>query len=1060
MSKYYLNKDGSFIIEGYSKAYPFFNFLPAVAGIWGIPLWAFYTNRAQCITSFGVHDKNHSILEFYPADRALRTVSDTGFRTFMKIDKRKYYEPFSGKVKNVKEIMRIESGSLHIEEFNYDLKLNSSVDYFTLPGCSFASLVRVLKIRNLSSKKINLEVADGLARVIPFGARDLFLKNLSRTLEAWMHSSIQDNIATFRLLVDPKDAAQTKLIVGANFNYGLFDDKRMGHPRYIVDPYALFGMDTSFTLPERFLDKKFSYPKNQVFCGRTPCSFSVFDWKLLPGAERTFYSLWGGVFDKNTLGELRKVDSDFIKRKKKENKNIINTIKNKAVCISSSNTFNQYIKSTYLDNVLRGGYPYSHRKNKIYYVFSRKHGDLERDYNKFKIFASYFSEGEANYRDVNQNRRVDIFFNPFIEKSNVVYFLNLIKMDGYNPLVVKGQKLYIDDVKVIKKMLSDFGINNHPGLIELIKKGFYLGEIFIFMHDAGIKVKNRNAFADFLLAHADREPQASFGEGYWIDHWHYNLDLIENFLYFYPDKLKELFLDTEFMFWDDEYKVKDRALRYFIKDNKVRQGSSLKEVYAKKELIEKRTRFKNFLRKGPKDKDIYKTNLFVKMISLILNKAATLDPYGIGVEMEADKPGWCDSLNGLPSLFGSSLCETIELKRACSIVSSAVASLGGGHKIKLPIQLYKFLESMNGILREYFSNNTKKRDYVWWDKSNTAKERFRDSVFLCIGDKNKNISLAELKDFVDLLSRRLNISINKAKDKKNKLYYSYFIYEVVKYRKDEKGHIIPFVFKKRNLPLFLEAPVHIMRTRKLPNFAGYMRKSPLYDKKLKMYRLNASLKDVPLEVGRSRVFPRGWLENESVWLHMEYKYLLELLKRGLYNDFYKDFLNCAVCFLDPARYGRSTLENSSFIVSSVYPDKSLSSRGFVARLSGATVELLNIWIVMCLGERPFFTDKEGNLCIKFSPVIKKSLFTTQPVSFELAGRDINLPPNTFSFKLFSSVLVVYHNPKRRDSFKAKVKKIEINTGGRKVTLYSNVIRAPFSYDVREKKVERIDVYLQ
>ena len=35
--------------------------------------------------------------------------------------------------------------------------------------------------------------------------------------------------------------------------------------------------------------------------------------------------------------------------------------------------------------------------------------------------------------------------------------------------------------------------------------------------------------------------------------------------------------------------------------------------------------------------------------------------------------------------------------------------------------------------------------------------------------------------------------------------------------------------------------------------------------------------------GGPEPFPR--LKNESIWLHMEYKYLLELLKNGLYAEF-------------------------------------------------------------------------------------------------------------------------------------------------------------------------------
>jgi hypothetical protein len=30
----------------------------------------------------------------------------------------------------------------------------------------------------------------------------------------------------------------------------------------------------------------------------------------------------------------------------------------------------------------------------------------------------------------------------------------------------------------------------------------------------------------------------------------------------------------------------------------------------------------------------------------------------------------------------------------------------------------------------------------------------------------------------------------------------------------------------------------------------------------------------------SQCFHRGWLENQSVWLHMSYKYYLEILRKG------------------------------------------------------------------------------------------------------------------------------------------------------------------------------------
>ena len=157
------------------------------------------------------------------------------------------------------------------------------------------------------------------------------------------------------------------------------------------------------------------------------------------------------------------------------------------------------------------------------------------------------------------------------------------------------------------------------------------------------------------------------------------------------------------------------------------------------------------------------------------------------------------------------------------------------------------------------------------------------------------------------------------------------------------------------LPLFLEGPVHALKVQ--PDVASArdlyakIKTSDLYDRKLGMYKVNASLEDQSHEIGRARAFTPGWLENESIWLHMEYKYLLEVLRAGLYEEFYEDFKRALICFQDPEVYGRSPLENSSFLVSSAHPDESLHGAGFVARLSGATAEFLSIWTTMMAGRQ-------------------------------------------------------------------------------------------------------------
>lgn len=1074
MDSSYLFKNGSFVIKNYNNTHPFSNFLPGIAGVWGVPIWVFYVNRAQSIAGFGISDKDHSIGEFFPANKAYSFVSYLGFRTFLKIDKKVQYEPFSVLLQpdsKCEHLMEIKSASLEIKEINQELGLIFSVKYFTLPNTAVGGLVRELSIKNISKKEVNLELLDGLNRLIPFGSSDLFLKYLARTLEAWMHSYKSNNFAIFRLIVSPQDVSQTRYIEGANFNYAFYEDRgRPVYPYIIVDPQTVFAHNTSYSYPCGFYKDNFKVPLNQIDCGKTPCSFSHFNWCLSPDEEKSFYSIFGASFKEELIKNfVTTVDVSFLKCKEKENEEIVEEIKNNAMCVSASKEFDQYVKFSYLDNVLRGGYPYNFdgkgiytvgdkKLYKGYYIYSRKHGDLERDYNKFKLLPSYFSEGESNYRDINQNRRMDLFFNPFIGAKNISYFMNFIKIDGYNPLVVKGEKLFFHE-KDAQSILKEFEIKDDK-LFSLMVKGCYLGEFFKLVEEEGVVLKDKAGLSKKLAEIAVREAAADFGEGYWIDHWRYNLDLLENYLYFYPDKLKELFLYKDYMFWDDEYKVKDRRLRYCLQGGKVYQWNSVGVDEKKKTIVDKRRSHKNFLR--TKNGRIYKTNLAVKLLSFILNKAATMDPHGIGIEMEADKPGWCDSLNGLPALFGSSLCETLELKRACLFFQDSIKQLNkdGLDSVIAAVEIITFLNRLDRLLSKYFILPLDKRDYMWWQKANAVKEEFKKQTFFEIKGVEQRLGVEKLEKFLTKLIKKLDIAIGKAKDSKSRVHFTYFIYEVNKY--SFKKSVVPLEFVRKPVSLFLEGPVHVLRVDKDKQEYYSLKESCLFDRELGMYRLNASLKDQPLEIGRSRIFVPGWLENESVWLHMEYKYLLEVLKNGLYEEFFEDFKNCCVCFFDAQRYGRSILENSSFIVSSAYPDKDLWGKGFVARLSGTTVELLNMWIYLCLGHSPFIVDRENNLSIKFSPILKGDMFTSQNQTIKFKGNDITVEKDCFVFKLFSSILVVYHNPQRKDTFKdnCHVKEITVSIHGRKHTFDSDTIPPPLSYEVRQAQVDRIDVYLE
>ena len=172
-----------FLIENYGKKSTFASFLPGISGEKGIPIWCYYVNRGQCVVSFGVDNKDHSIMEFYPAHQAYQNVKTTGFRTFVKKDG-KVTELFADE--NQTHRMEIAMNGLKIEEENDVLGVNAKVTYFTLPGEKIGALVRKVELTNTTGEHAKIEVLDGMPALIPYGVGIDSMKNMCQTSKAWM----------------------------------------------------------------------------------------------------------------------------------------------------------------------------------------------------------------------------------------------------------------------------------------------------------------------------------------------------------------------------------------------------------------------------------------------------------------------------------------------------------------------------------------------------------------------------------------------------------------------------------------------------------------------------------------------------------------------------------------------------------------------------------------------------------------------------------------------------------------------------------------------------------
>jgi len=1058
-----INEAGQFIIENYQNKPSFASFLPGIAGKLGIPMWAFYVNRGQGIASFGVESKDNSIMEFYPANKSYANVSTKGFRSFIKIDG-EFYEPFKELNNHITTQMIIEPDHLTIVEENNDLNIRTKIMFYVLPKENFAGLVRKVEIINLSDTKRSIEVLDGLPVLIPYGIDHETLKNGSQTITAWAKVyNLENSIPFYRLSATANDEAQVDEITAGNF-YIAKSNITKGLIQPIVDPQIIFDYDESLSTPHGFING-IRENQNQITENQFPCGMSRVENTVDSNESIVIESIIGNVASEEILESIGKkvLEKGFFDKKYTEMVEVHQLYSDLSFTHSGDERFNGYVKQNFLDNILRGGIPIEvgEENKKIYHIFSRKHGDLERDYNAFSLEPRYFSQGNGNYRDVNQNRRSDLFFNSKVKSHNVKTFFNLITLEGFNPLVINGQKFKVEDLEALKKIEDE-------SLVALVTKPYSLGELYEHLEKCDYNQLEMNVLANKIIDQSESILVSSFDEGYWVDHWTYNLDLIENFLRVYPDKLTELFLKEDYKYYDSFVRILPRNEKYQLTVRGPRQYDALVEDEEKKRKNEERKKDKNFLRVNGK---VYKSNLVEKIFVLLLNKIASLDPYGLGIEMEANKPGWYDALNGLPGLFGSSFGETAEVYKWTQFILETLKELDF-ESIEVLEEVSEFYNAINDLLIKWQADQD---HFSYWDQSTSVKENYREKIFYENSGVFSKIAKASLIEFFENIQEKLLYSIQESKQDTG-LYTMFYSYEAIDY--DETGKVseegLPFVkvnaFKKKPLSNFLEGQVKahkiIASNKEAEKLHENVKKSDLYDEKLKMFRVNGVLEDESFEIGRAKAFTPGWLENGSIWLHMEYKYLLELLKHGLYETFIESFNNAGVLYQDPNTYKRSIFENSSFILSSLNSDTNNHGRGYIARLSGATAEFIDMWTRMSFGEKPFKVD-DDLLVFEPKPILTKKMFTKtvnkKSIQLENERVMIELPEKTYSARFLGQALVIYHNQSLKDTFgkegvSAKSYKLIYKDNHQEI-VKNHCIVGEKAEDIREGLVKEIHITL-
>ena len=1050
-TNYNLEPDGRYRISNYDKTSAFSSFLPGVAGPHGVPLWCMYVNRSQAIVSMGTADKDHPIMEFLPATWAYQLVGIQGFRTFCKIDG-KFYEPFQNCLESghsPERNMWISSNCLQLLEINSDLGLTFDVEYFSPVNKPLASLVRILTVKNISNEPAELSLLDGLALIVPAGMTDFNLKSMRRLSEAYAAVRlVKNSVPFYSSKVLAHDEAEVTAVDYGHFCAAWVKEQNNIAPiQPFIDPDVIFGQGNPLIKPYKFIESEWPDRDAEVWENRFPAALSPAQKVLEPGESLTLVSMFGFAPSEKMLEKYISEFKNFSDILNEKNKSIdlIDQITSPAASLSANPLLDGYVRQNFLDNILRGGVPLmlpAENGDVPLYLYSRRHGDLERDYNYFQLAAHPLSSGAGNYRDILQNRRHDVWFYPQIKDEELKFFINLLQADGFNPLGVTGYMWKLPKGTDIDIFCPSNNEADKAEFHRIFESHFHPGQLLNWLNLHDIKIENRLDWLKNILSKCQRELIAGSHEGgYWIDHWTYLVDMLQAYEAIYPENVEKMLTEKANIEWFDEGAyVVPRKEKYFIKKIGPLQLNAVTDVEI------------------DKNKPILPAvTMFAKLCALAAIKAVSFDYTGRGLEMEAGRPGWNDSLNGLPGLFGSSTCEVIELGRLASWLLDSIKQIPD---TVFPKEVANLIEAVIEHLQQ--------PEYSWHDSAK-IREVYRKQIRFNISGCKKTISGQTLEELLECIISKVDWAMQRSIDSTSGLIHTYYRNEPILQNDKtytllelKKGVAIDNIerFKQIPLAIFLEGQVHLLRlindSQKAKKIYNAVKNSSLFDSELNMYKLNECLDNCPKEIGRARTFTRGWYENESVWLHMSYKYLLELLKGGLYEEFFTDIETMLVPFMNPAQYGRSVLENSSFIAPSICPDPSARGRGFVARLSGSSAEFIHIWNLLTIGEKPFYL-KDGKLHFKLEPTLPAEWFTKEAKKMNWKGDIIDIPADSFVCTLLGHTLLIYHNHSGKNTFGANAARINNYELDGKVC---DIAKSAIAENIRIGKVNRIDVWLK
>jgi hypothetical protein len=352
-------------------------------------------------------------------------------------------------------------------------------------------------------------------------------------------------------------------------------------------------------------------------------------------------------------------------------------------------------------------------------MFSRRHGDPSRPWNKFRI-ALTDANGETrvdyqgNWRDIFQNWEALAWSFPEYAESMVTVFLDATTADGYNPY-----------------RISRGGI-------------------------------------DWEVPEPEN-PWANIG--YWSDHQIvYLLKLVETSQRFHPGRLDGLVNRAVFTHADVPYRIASYA-------------ATLEDPYdtitfdeAAHARVERRVAVEGAdgaLVHGP-DGDLVRVTLAEKLLLLLLAKLVNLVPEG-GIWMNTQRPEWNDANNALVGR-GLSVVTLAYVRRYLDVVRDLL-----DEDVTLTTELCTLLADVHDAFARHADATLDGFDDVErlavMDELGAAGTAYRARVYDGFGGATTTVDVAQVAEFLDLAQQYVDSGL-RANRREDALFHSYNLVEL------------------------------------------------------------------------------------------------------------------------------------------------------------------------------------------------------------------------------------------------------------------------------------------